>query len=119
MIWLKRLRLLLAWGVSVWLALKFIPNGWDKFDPAGFWSEPFARWGYPVWLRWLVGALEVGGGTAILLPWLATYGGIALAVVMAGAFYTRFGAGFPDDLFWIAVYARVESPVAAGDLTNP
>ena len=24
---------------------------------------------------------------------------------MAGAFYTRFGSGFPEDLMWIALYA--------------
>ena len=104
-IWWIRIRRILAFLVGVYLARMFVRNGWDKFDPDGFWAEPFANWGYPVWLRLLVGFIEAGGGILILIPWTATYSGIAVAAVMAGAFYTRMGSGFPNDLMWIAGYA--------------
>lgn len=95
----------LALAVGVYLGLMFIRHGVDKFDPAGFWAEPFERWGYPVWLRVLVGAIETGGGVALVIPWLATWGGLAVAVVMGGAMVTRAGTGNWGDVLWIAVYA--------------
>ena len=104
-VWWIRIRRILAWVVGLYLARIFIRNGWGKFSPDGFWAEPFARWGYPVWLRLLVGVIETAGGILILIPWTATYAGVAVAVVMAGAFYTRWGSGFPEDLAWIAAYA--------------
>jgi len=36
----------------------YVRNGWMKFDPQGFWTAPFERWGYPVWLRLAVGMIE-------------------------------------------------------------
>ncbi len=56
-------------------------------------------------LRLVVGFIETAGGVLILIPWTATYAGVAVTAVMAGAFYTRIGAGFPEDLAWIAAYA--------------
>ena len=104
-VWWIRIRRVLAFVVGLYLARMFVKNGWDKFDPEGFWAEPFAQWGYPVWLRLVVGAIETAGGLLILVPWTATYAGVAVAMVMGGAFYTRWGAGFPEDLMWIAAYA--------------
>lgn len=103
-IWWIRIRRVLAWAVGLYLANMFVRNGWDKFDPEGFWSAPFERWGYPVWLRLLVGFIETVGGALILVPWTATYAGVSLAVVMAGAAYTRFGSGYPQDVMWITAY---------------
>ncbi|MEZ4417723.1 MAG: DoxX family protein [Gemmatimonadota bacterium] len=107
-----RLRLLLAWVVGLYLLTVFVPQGWRKFDPEGFWSAPFQRWGYPPWFRVLVGILETGGGIALVVPWLATYGGTALALVMGGAFYTRWGSGYPMDLAWIAAWGAAALWVA-------
>ena len=104
-VWWIRIRRSLAWLVGLYLAQMYVRYGWDKFDPEGFWAAPFERWGYPVWLRLVVGFIETAGGVLILVPWTATYAGVAVAAVMAGAFYTRFGSGFPEDLVWIAAYA--------------
>jgi len=104
-VWWIRIRRGLAWVVGLYLAQMYVRNGLYKFDPEGFWTAPFERWGYPVWFRLVVGFIETAGGILILVPWTATYAGIAVAVVMAGAFYTRFGSGFPEDLAWIAAYA--------------
>ena len=101
----KRARLVTAWIVGLYLAFMFVGQGLPKFDPEGFWTAPFERWGYPVWLRWLVGALEVGGGAALLIPWVATWGGISLVVIMGGAWVTRAGDGRWVDVAWITLYA--------------
>ena len=100
----KRIRLALALAVGVYLITVFFHNGIDKFDPRGFWAEPFERWGYPVWLRWLVGALESGGSVMLVIPWLAAWGGLATAIAMAGALYTRLPSGHWEDVAWITLW---------------
>jgi uncharacterized membrane protein YphA (DoxX/SURF4 family) len=102
---LKSLRLLAAWCLGLYFARLYIGQGWIKFDPNGFWTEAFDRWGYPTWLRYLVGALEVGGGALLLLPWFASYGALAVLLVMAGAWLTRANGGRWVDVAWITGYA--------------
>jgi uncharacterized membrane protein YphA (DoxX/SURF4 family) len=100
----KMLRLIAAWGVGLYLARMYVQMGWIKFDPNGFWTKAFARWGYPVWMRWLVGVIEVSGGILILVPWVASYGAMALCLVMTGAFVTRMRDARYVDSVWIAAY---------------
>lgn len=101
----KKARLAGAWLAGAYLGWMFVQMGWVKFDPEGFWTPAFERWGYPAWLRVLVGAVEVGGGVALIIPWVASWGGIAVAVVMGGAWLTRAGDGRWVDVAWITVYA--------------
>ena len=100
----KKVRLVAAWLAGAYLARMMVQMGWVKFDPDGFWTAAFERWGYPVWLRQLVGAIEVGGGIAMIIPWIASWGGLAVAVVMGGAWVTRAGDGRWVDVAWITVY---------------
>ncbi len=102
--WWKAFRLLAAWLVGLYLARMYVGAGIDKFDPTGFWAEPFVRWGYPVWLRVAVGSVETVGGIAILIPWVATYGGVAVAAVMGGAAVTRLMDGRMVDAGWILAF---------------
>jgi uncharacterized membrane protein YphA (DoxX/SURF4 family) len=102
---LKGARLVAAWCLGLYLARLYVRQGWIKFDAAGFWTEAFDRWGYPVWLRYVVGVLEVGGGALLLVPWLASYGAVAVLLVMAGAWLTRANAGRWVDVAWITAYA--------------
>ena len=102
---LKSVRLVAAWCLGLYFARLYIRQGWIKFDPSGFWTEAFDRWGYPTWLRYLVGALEVGGGALLLLPWFASYGALAVLLVMAGAWLTRANGGRWVDVAWITGYA--------------
>jgi uncharacterized membrane protein YphA (DoxX/SURF4 family) len=102
--WGKRIRWVLALLVGLYLMQLFVTNGWRKFDADGFWSAPFERWGYPSWFRILVGLIETGAGIGLMIPWVATYSGISLFIVMVGALYTRWGSEFPSDLVWIAVW---------------
>ena len=100
----KRVRLVVAWSLGLYLAQLFIRMGWIKFDPQGFWTAAFTRWGYPPCLRVTVGCVEVAGGAMLPIPWLAPLGGIALAAVMAGAWLTRYLDGRYVDVAWITFY---------------
>lgn len=103
--WWKRVRLAAAWLVGLYLAQMYVSMGWIKFDPDGFWTPAFERWGYPVWLRLLVGGIETTGGVLILIPWTTTWAAFALIAVMVGAGVTRFGDGRMVDVAWILLYA--------------
>jgi uncharacterized membrane protein YphA (DoxX/SURF4 family) len=102
-----RLRFVAAWLVSLYFTQLFLRMGWGKFGNDGFWTTAFAAWGYPAWFRILVGAVEVTAGVALLVPATASYGAIALAVVMMGAWST-----LAHDLRWrdmatVAVYGAL------------
>lgn len=100
----KRARLLVAWLLGLYLGHMYVRMGWIKFDPHGFWTGAFERWGYPVWLRVSVGWVEVVGGTMLIVPWTATAGGVAVAAVMGGAWLTRYLDGRYVDVAWISGY---------------
>ena len=102
----------LALAAGAYLGWVFFQQGIVKFDPEGFWSAPFERWGYPVWLRWLVGVVESVGGPLLVVPWLATWGGVAVAVVMVGAAVTRAMGGWWVDVAWVALYGAVSLWIA-------
>lgn len=103
--WSKRVRMVAAWLAALYLARMYVGMGWVKFDPDGFWTEAFVRWGYPEWLRLLVGAIEVAGGVLILVPWVATWGAAGLVTVMIGAGATRLRDGNMVDVGFIALYS--------------
>lgn len=100
----KRLRLVLSYLAALYLARMYLGMGWVKFDPEGFWTGAFERWGYPVWLRLAVGAAEVGGAILLILPWTASYGAGLLLAVMLGAWVTRLVDGRMVDVAWITLY---------------
>src|SRR6266853_1119949 len=100
----KKLRLIAAWCLGLYLAHMYVRMGWIKFDPNGFWTPAFERWGYPVWLRWLVGGIEVAGGLLLLMPWVASYAASALGLVMVGAWVTRMRDARFVDVAWITLY---------------
>ena len=103
-LWWRRARLLGAWLLGVYFAQMYVEMGWVKFDPAGFWTAAFARWGYPPWFRILIGVAEVAGGACLVVPWLASYGAVALVLVMLGAWGTRAHDGRWVDVAWISAY---------------
>lgn len=96
----------LLWLITAWFAYRLMVNGIRKFDPEGFWSPAFERWGYPAWFRVFIGVLETAGAVLILIPGVRHFGGIILFLVMLGALITRivFGTGW-DDALSIAHYA--------------
>ncbi len=103
--WWKRARLAASWLVALYMTQLVVPMGVVKFDPDGFWTAAFDRWGYPVWFRLLVGAIETAGGVMLVIPWLASWGGLAVTAVMVGAWVTRANDGRWVDVAYITAYA--------------
>ena len=81
------------WVLKVLLAIVFLFFGIQKLLGGTAWVELFAMAGYPVWFRTVVGVIETVGGISLLIPGLASYGAIALAVVMFGATFTQLVSG--------------------------
>jgi uncharacterized membrane protein YphA (DoxX/SURF4 family) len=81
----RRGRLVAAWVLGIYLAGMYVRMGWSELESDGFWGESLARSDYPAWLPRLVGGIEVLGGAALIVPWLASYGGFALSVLTAVA----------------------------------
>jgi uncharacterized membrane protein YphA (DoxX/SURF4 family) len=77
------------WVLSGLLAALFLLAGGSKLAGAERHVQGFAQWGWPDWLRLIVGGLEVTSAVLLLIPRVAIFGGFALMVVMAGATYTH------------------------------
>jgi len=91
----RRARLMMAWALGLYLAQLYVRTGWGKFGGVPSWTAAFAAWGYPGWFRVLIGVIEVAGGIALVIPWIASYGALALSLVMMGAWST-----LAQDLRW-------------------
>ena len=59
--------------------------GLGKFQNLDGWLYWFARFGYPPQMSLVVGALELVGAGLLLIPRLAPYAAMMLAVIMFGA----------------------------------
>ena len=95
---MNRLKLAGTWFLQIVLALLFILSGSGKFfGMAEVWARHFAGWGYPDGFSYLIGALEVLGGLALLVPMTAGLGAAGLAVIMAGAISTH---ALHSEPFW-------------------
>lgn len=81
------------WTLKVVLAAVFLLVGIQKLLGGTAWVQLFAMAGYPEWFRTVVGAIEAACGVALLIPGLAAYAAIALAVVMFGATFTQLVSG--------------------------
>ena len=90
---LTRIQHILLWLIVLWMAYRIGSMGYFKLDPEGMWTKAFNRWGYPVWFRYFIGVLELGGALLILIPKVRHYGGIILFTVMIGALITRIVNG--------------------------
>jgi len=71
----------------------FIVAGGAKLMGSHSQIEHFSQWGYPVWLLYLTGIIEVGGGICLLIPKLQFYGIAVLSLTMVGAALTHVKAG--------------------------
>ena len=78
----------LLWTVTILETLGMGLAGFTKFATPDIWTTNFASWGYPVWFTFAIGAAEMGGAILVLIPRLATYAAVLLAVIMVGALST-------------------------------
>lgn len=97
---LLQIQPILLWFIGAYLAYRLAFNGWRKFDPDGFWTKAFIKWGYPVWFRVFIGVVEFFGGILMVFPRTRPLGALMLFLVMIGALTTRlvFGTSFDDAL---------------------
>jgi putative oxidoreductase len=85
---MARLKIVALWIVSLLMAVVMIGPGLQKFtSPA--WERMFRAWGYPEGFYLVIGAIEVLGGIALLIPRVASASAIMLVVVMLGAAVTQ------------------------------
>ena len=84
----RRSLFVLTWIASILAALGIGLAGITKFAAAAHWQELFAGWGFPQWFLPVVGALEIAGAVALLIPRLSLYGALVLGSVMIGAIGT-------------------------------
>jgi len=80
-----------SWAVAILLAIVFVLVGLTKVAGPSVlgWAIRFRSWGYPAVLVPVVGAVEVFGGSALLLPKLRRGASATLISVMAGAIVTH------------------------------
>lgn len=77
------------WIVQCLCAAMFLFAGGSKFANSPAMVQAFDTIGFGQWFRYLTGALEIGGGIALLVPAAAPFAAILLTCVMAGAVLTH------------------------------
>jgi putative oxidoreductase len=75
------------WCLTIPLAALFLLAGGGKFGAEA--TANFQKFGYSDAFRVFIGIAEVAGGIGLLVPGLATWAGLGLVVIMAGAVYTH------------------------------
>jgi len=79
----------IVWLPSLLLTFIFLMAGLPKLAGAEGHIRHFVTWGYPDWFRLVVGAIEVTSAVLLLVPRLAFFGALGIAVIMSGATYTH------------------------------
>lgn len=79
----------LLWAVQIVLGLLFIGGGLAKLFGDAAMIDLFDEIGAGAWLRYFVGACEVLGGIALMIPRLCGLAAAALAALIVGAIVTN------------------------------
>src|SRR5262245_11562616 len=85
---MRKLGRILIWLPQIALAAMFVTAGMGKFTGT-LWARMFARWCYPDHFYLVIGAAEVLGGLALLVPRFAAPASLMLIVIMIGAGLTH------------------------------
>lgn len=81
--------------IRVGLAVVFIAHGWQKFAAMDKTIGFFGTLGFGAFFAYLVAAIELLGGIAMLVGIGTHYAGLALAAVMVAAIYlVKYNKGF-------------------------
>lgn len=88
---MRRLSPSINWLISIILALLFVAVGFSKLSgpSAARWSSRFLNWGFPIGSQYVVGAVGIINGLALLFPRSRRPAAGSLMVVTAGALYTH------------------------------
>ena len=79
-----------VWTASVLVGFQMLLAGLPKIFGGQDWARNFELWGYPDWMRVVVGLVEVAGAILLVTPRFSLFAAGALTVIMAGAMYTQF-----------------------------
>ena len=106
---MKRLRQTGLWMSSIFLAFVFVAVGLSKLEgsSATRWAQRFLSWGYLAGSQYVVGAIEIIAGIAMVIPPLRKVAAGIVMVIMAGALYTHVRHG---------EFLRVLPPIFLGGL---
>ena len=85
----SRVGLVALWGVQVVVAGLFLLAGGSKLAGAAAMVALFDAIGVGQWFRYVTGFIEVTGAVALLVPALAPFGALLLALTMVGAITTH------------------------------
>lgn len=88
-----KIRNILAWVLSILLALGFVAGAFMKFS--GKMDDAFLAWGYPAWGPSLVAIIELIGAALLLIPKTRKIGAILIICIMLGAIGTHLSGGEP------------------------
>ena len=85
---MKYLKIGGTWILTILLAVLMVGPGSQKFmGPT--WERMFRAWGYPDGFYLVIGAVEVVAGIGLLIPRVASYCAMVLAIVMVAASATH------------------------------
>jgi putative oxidoreductase len=84
----RALRVVL-WTMQILAAALFLFSGTLKLSGAPMMVQMFGAIGLGQWFRYFTGGLEVISAVLLLVPSLARFGALALAVTMVGAIVTH------------------------------
>ena len=79
----------LAWVLTILLAIAFILAGGIKLTNSPGMVQEFARVGLGQWFRYFTGVLEVSGAIGLLIPRVRFWAALQIAVVMVGATFAN------------------------------
>lgn len=82
-----------VWLLSLYLIYNFLPYAYMKLTSADTLFGTFASWGYPSWLVYVVGIVELVGPLMLLVPRVARFGAGVLALLMVAVIATHAMAG--------------------------
>ena len=85
----SRVAFIALWGIQVVLAGMFLLAGGSKLAGAAAMVALFDAVGVGQWFRYVTGGIEVVSAVALLVPWLAPFGAVALVATMIGAVATH------------------------------
>ena len=79
----------ILWSLQILSAAMFLFAGGLKLAGAPLMVQEFGAIGLGQWFRYFTGAIEVVSAILLLIPAIASYGALALAVTMVGAIVTH------------------------------
>lgn len=87
--WKRRALTVILWTLQIVSAALFLFSGTLKLSGAPMMVEMFGAIGLGQWFRYFTGGLEVISAVLLLVPSLARFGALAMAVTMVGAILTH------------------------------